>query len=180
LDDTAEWIAAYGGMAGSIGTIYERREKRQMIEGVVQKKLVKHFDDRGFFMELLREEDAIFAKFGQASFSKSYPGVIKAFHYHEDQDDIWYFPQGHAQVVLYDMRVDSPTYKHTNVYYMGEDQPYMLLIPRGVAHGYRVLGGEPACILYFTNTSYNPEHPDEHRIPYNDPSIGFDWSTRHR
>lgn len=150
------------------------------IQGVAKKNLIKHFDDRGFFMELLREDDAIYEKFGQASLSKSYPGVIKAFHYHEHQDDIWYFPVGHAQVVLHDMRADSPTYGQTEVHYLGEDQPYMLFIPRGVAHGYRVLGGEPATILYFTNMAYNPANPDEYRIPHDDPDIGFDWSTKNR
>jgi dTDP-4-dehydrorhamnose 3,5-epimerase len=49
-----------------------------------------------------------------------------------------------------------------------------------VAHGYRVLGNSPAVIVYFTTKSYNPKNPDEYRIPWNDPSIGFDWETKHR
>jgi dTDP-4-dehydrorhamnose 3,5-epimerase len=151
-----------------------------MIEGVAKKPLLRHSDDRGSFMELLREDDAIFGRFGQASLSMTYPGVIKAFHYHQKQDDIWYFPFGNAQVVLHDLRPDSPTRGQTDVYYMGEDQPYLLFIPRGVAHGYRVLGNRPAWILYFTNLAYNPHDPDEFRLPYDDPSIGFDWQTRFR
>lgn len=151
-----------------------------MIEGVAKKPLLRHSDDRGSFMELLREDDAIFGRFGQASLSMTYPGVIKAFHYHKKQDDIWYFPFGHAQVVLHDLRPDSATRGQTDVYYMGEDQPYLLFIPRGVAHGYRVLGNRPAWILYFTNLAYDPRDPDEYRLPYDDPSIGFDWQTRFR
>ncbi|WP_248927699.1 dTDP-4-dehydrorhamnose 3,5-epimerase family protein [Paenibacillus hamazuiensis] len=151
-----------------------------MIEGVKKKNLIKHCDDRGYFMELLREDDEMFGHFGQASLSMSYPGVIKAFHYHEHQDDIWFFPSGNAQVVLHDLRTDSPTHGQTDVYYMGENNAYLLLIPRGVAHGYRVLGSGPATILYFTNQVYNPSQPDEYRISYNDPSIGFDWQTRFR
>jgi dTDP-4-dehydrorhamnose 3,5-epimerase len=151
-----------------------------MIEGVKTKSLIKHCDDRGFFMELLREDDELFGHFGQASLSMSFPGVIKAFHYHDHQDDIWYFPKGHAQVVLHDMRSKSSTYQQTQVYYMGEENPYLLLIPRGVAHGYRVLGNEPLQILYFTNQAYNPKHADEHRLSFDDPAIGFDWSTHNR
>jgi dTDP-4-dehydrorhamnose 3,5-epimerase len=151
-----------------------------MIEGVRKKALKKHCDDRGYFMELLREDDDIFGHFGQASLSMSYPGVIKAFHYHDFQDDIWYFPKGSAQVVLHDMRPDSGTYQNTEVYYMGEDNSYLLFIPRGVAHGYRVLGNQPLQILYFTNQAYNPEKPDEHRVASDDPSIGFDWITKNR
>ncbi|TDF97560.1 dTDP-4-dehydrorhamnose 3,5-epimerase family protein [Paenibacillus piri] len=150
------------------------------IQGVMKKQLVKHSDDRGYFMELLRNDDAMYGSFGQASLSMSFPGVIKAFHYHRLQDDIWYFPSGHAQVVLHDMRKDSPTYRQTDVYYMGEDNSFLLFIPRGVAHGYRVLGPKPVSIVYFTNMAYNANEPDESRLAYDDPEIGFDWSTKNR
>ncbi|MFC4077972.1 dTDP-4-dehydrorhamnose 3,5-epimerase family protein [Salinithrix halophila] len=151
-----------------------------MIEGVTFKKLVKHCDDRGTFMEVLRDDEALLERFGQLSASLTYPGVIKAFHYHDYQDDLWYFPVGNAQVVLHDLRSDSPSQGKTGVYYMGEENPSLLLIPKGVAHGYRVLGQRPAMIVYVTTRSYNPDHPDEKRIPYDDPSIGFNWETRHR
>jgi dTDP-4-dehydrorhamnose 3,5-epimerase len=152
-----------------------------MIEGVKIKKLVKHCDDRGFFAELVRnDEPELLSKFGQASWSMTYPGVIKAFHYHEKQDDLWFFPSGSAQVVLYDMRENSQTQGKTEVYYMGDENPIMLLIPKGVAHGYRVLGKKPATIIYFTTESYNPKNPDEKRISWNDPMIGFNWETMNR
>jgi len=151
-----------------------------MIQDVVVKKLARHSDDRGFFMEILRDDDKLLKNFGQASMSKSYPGVIKAFHYHERQDDIWFFPVGNAQVVLYDMRETSPTKGETNVFYLGEDNPQVLVIPIGVAHGYRVLGNEPACIVYFTTESYDPKNPDEKRLEWNDPMIAFDWTTKHK
>lgn len=151
-----------------------------MIKGVIVKKLVRHPDNRGFFMEILRDDDGIFRRFGQASMSKSYPGVIKAFHYHEIQDDIWFFPVGDAEVVLYDRREESPTKGETNVFYLGEDNPEVVLIPAGVAHGYRVLGNKTACIIYFTTNSYNPKEPDEKRIHWDDPVIGFDWGLKNR
>jgi dTDP-4-dehydrorhamnose 3,5-epimerase len=151
-----------------------------MIEGVKVKRLTKHCDERGYFMELVRDDENLLSRFGQASMSMSYPGVIKAFHYHEKQDDVWFFPMGNAQVVLYDLREDFKTYGQTNVFYMGEDNPIVLVIPKGVAHGYRVLGEKPGAIIYFTTESYNPNQPDEKRIPWNDPVIGFDWGTKYR
>ena len=151
-----------------------------MIQGVVVKKLVRHPDDRGYFMEILRDDDNLLRRFGQASFSKSYPGVIKAFHYHEKQDDLWFFASGNAQVVLHDLRTESPTRGQTDVLYMGEDNPILVVIPQGVAHGYRVLGNEPAVIIYFTTRSYDPRDPDERRVAWDDPSIGFSWTTRFR
>lgn len=150
------------------------------IEGVMTKKLVKHCDDRGFFAEVIRDDENILTNFGQLSWSSSFPGVIKAFHYHKEQDDVWFFPSGNAQVVLHDIREDSKTKGITNVYYMGEDNPIVLLIPKGVAHGYRVLGEKTATIIYCTTLAYNPLQPDEKRIPWNDPKIGFDWKTQNR
>ncbi|MED4533616.1 dTDP-4-dehydrorhamnose 3,5-epimerase family protein [Metabacillus fastidiosus] len=149
-----------------------------MIDGVIVKQITKFCDDRGFFAELIREDEGILPHFGQASWSMSYPGIIKAFHYHEKQDDLWFFPSGNAQVVLHDLRVDSKTNGETDVFYMGDDNPIVLFIPKGVAHGYRVLGEKPLTIIYFTTKAYDKENPDEKRIPWNDPLIGFDWETK--
>lgn len=151
-----------------------------MIHGVRVKRLVRHCNDRGFFQEILRDDDGLLERFGQASMSKTYPGVIKAFHYHERQDDLWFFPVGNVQVVLHDLRVGSPTHGETDVFYMGEEEPTLLLIPSRVAHGYRTLGETPSICIYFTTLSYDVMNPDEKRLPYNDESIGFDWTTKMR
>ena len=150
------------------------------IEGVKIKKLIRHPDDRGFFQEILRDDDELLRRFGQASLSMSYPGVIKAFHYHERQDDLWFFPVGSAQVVLYDQRSNSATRGITQVLYPGHDNPLLIVIPVGVLHGYRVLGQTPLMIVYFTTESYRPDQPDEKRVAWDDPTVGFDWTTQHR
>jgi dTDP-4-dehydrorhamnose 3,5-epimerase len=151
-----------------------------MIEGVKIKEIVTHSDDRGFFREILRDDDNLLEKFGQTSQTTSYPGVIKAFHFHKKQDDHWYVAAGNIQAVLYDLREDSPTYKETQVVYMGENNPLLLTIPKGVAHGYRVLGNKPAMVFYHTTYSYDRENPDEGRISFDDPKINFDWTTKNR
>jgi len=151
-----------------------------MIEGVKIKKLVRHCDDRGFFSEVLRDDEGLLKKFGQTSYTETHPGVIKAFHYHKKQDDLWFVCKGMAQVVLHDLREGSPTHGETQVIVAGEDNPCLILIPVGVAHGYRVLGNERVGLLYHTTESYKADDPDEERIDFDDPSIGFDWSTKNR
>ena len=150
------------------------------IHDVVIKPLVTHSDDRGYFREILRDDDELLRRFGQTSITKSYPGVIKAFHWHQDQDDLWYVADGMARVVLYDRREDSPTRGETQVIYAGEDNPVLIYIPTGVAHGYQVLGSKPVVVFYHVTKSYNPAEPDEMRIPFDDPEIGFDWSIQNR
>ena len=150
------------------------------IHDVVVKKIVTHSDDRGYFREILRDDDGLLRRFGQTSITKTYPGVIKAFHWHNHQDDIWYVADGMVRVVLYDIRPDSPTCGQTQVIFAGEDNSVVILIPVGVAHGYQVLGNKPALLFYHVTHSYNPANPDEERIPWDDPEIGFDWVIRNR
>lgn len=155
--------------------------KEGKIQGVKYKPLVRHSDDRGYFSEVARDDEGLLTKFGQMSVSKTNPGVVKAFHYHKKQDDLWFFPVGNARVVLHDLREESPTKGTTEQYFMGEDNPGSLLIPAGVAHGYQVLGNTPVQIVYLTTESYNPAEPDEERIAWNDTKIiNFDWTIENK
>jgi len=148
------------------------------IKGVVITPLNTFPDDRGYFREIFRIADSPLSKAAQLSSTMSYPGVIKAFHYHKKQDDLWFCAKGMVQAVLYDRRKSSPTYKQTQVVPLGDQQPQTLFIPHGVIHGYKVLGPEPAHIIYATNQVYNPD--DELRLPHDDEEISFDWSIQPR
>jgi dTDP-4-dehydrorhamnose 3,5-epimerase len=145
-----------------------------MIEGVEIKDLVTHTDERGFFREVIRATDDVFAEgFGQWSHSLMFDGVIKAWHFHHVQTDWWYVCSGVLRVGLCDMRPDSRTYKATMDFLMGDLQPARILkIPPGVAHGCKTAQG-PVNLLYVTSHVYDPD--DEMRLPFNDPDIDFDW-----
>lgn len=147
-----------------------------MIEGVILKELVTHADKRGFFREIVRTNDDIFAEgFGQWSHSLMFDNVTKAWHYHKIQTDWWYVCSGVLRVGLCDMRENSATYKQTMDFLMGDlQQPRILKIPSGVAHGCQTIQG-PVNLFYITSHVYNPD--DEFRIAYNDPGINFDWLT---
>lgn len=150
------------------------------IHDVVIKTLVTHSDDRGYLREVLRDDDEMLRQFGQLTVTMTYPGVIKAFHWHKEQDDVWYIADGMARIVMYDRRPDSPTLGETQVVFAGEQKPLSVLIPKGIAHGYQVLGHKPVLLLYAVTHSYNASDPDEQRIPFDDPEIGFDWSVVNR
>ena len=153
---------------------------RSLIQGVVVKSVVVHADDRGLLMEVVRDDEPVFRPVRQTTFTITYPGVVKAFHWHRRQWDVWFFATGMAQTVLHDLREGSPTAGRTDVLYMGERRPLVVAIPPGVAHGYRVLGSVPAALFYHTTEPYDPAAPDEERIPFDDPRIGFDWLTQNR
>jgi len=156
-----------------------------MIEGVTIKKLVVHPDipdadqpgiKPGFLAEILRADEGLLKKFGQSTFTLTYEGTIKGFHWHERQDDLWFAATGKIMVVMHDLRVDSQTFGQTQVLYAGRDDYKLIVIPTGVAHGYKVISKEPVLLFYHTTEVYDPKNPDEKRIPWNDPKIGFDWN----
>ena len=139
-------------------------------------------DDRGYFLEVARLSQSFAADFPahstQISAALNYPGTIKAFHIHREQTDLWTPAMGMFQVVLIDLREDSPTFGVRNTLYVGALRPWQILIPPGVAHGYKVLGAEPAMLVYLTDRFYNPS--DEGRIPYNDEKLAYDWELQHK
>ena len=151
-----------------------------MIEGVRAVPLKPHVDERGFLVELLRSDDPHFQKFGQCYASLNYPGVIRAWHWHERQDDFWVVVQGMIKAVCFDRRPDSATLGEVDEFFLGEHDYRMLVIPRGVAHGYKTIGIKPSVLINFPTEPYDREKPDEFRLPYDTPEIPYDWEIRYR
>ena len=145
-----------------------------MIEGVIVKPLETFTDERGFFREMIRVTDPFFREgFGQWSVSVMYTGVIKAWHIHQKQVDWWYVHRGVLKVALYDTRQNSSTHQERMELLLGDTHPSQVLrIPPWVAHGCKCLHG-PTDLFYITSRVYDPQ--DEGRIPYNDPTINYDW-----
>jgi len=145
-----------------------------MIDGVIIKIVDRHPDERGFFEELIRVSDPFFSEgFGQLSRSLMHEGVVKAWHVHKSQIDWWYIATGTVKVALYDTRNTSPTKGQVQELILGEEgQDAILKIPSGVAHGCKVLKG-PSNLIYVTSSMYSKN--EEGRVPYDDPSIGYDW-----
>jgi dTDP-4-dehydrorhamnose 3,5-epimerase len=165
-----------------IGKLIAVADSPDAIEGVRIFPFPLWPDDRGYFLEVARMGKGSVADFPmestQVSAALSYPGTIKAFHFHKFQTDCWVPVQGMFQVALVDLRKDSRTHGLRNTLYVGALRPWQLIIPPGVAHGYKVIGPNPAMLVYLTNRFYDPK--DEGRIPHNDPQIAYDWETQHK
>ncbi len=165
-----------------LGELIVRPDSGRLIEGVAIEPQALYPDDRGHFLEVARLSQGLLAAFPgastQVSAALSYPGAIKAFHYHRYQTDCWVPVSGLLQVALVDLRAASRTFGERNTFYIGALRPWRVLIPPGVGHGYKVVSPEPAVLVYVTDRFYNPE--DEGRIPYDDPGINYDWEIQHK
>ena len=165
-----------------IGSVITSPDSPHLIAGVRIAPLALWPDDRGHFLEVQRFGQGLAASFPaestQVSSAFTYPGTVKAFHYHRRQTDCWTPVAGMLQVALVDLREGSATFGARNTIYAGVVRPWQILVPPGVAHGYKVLGMEPALLVYLTDRFYDPD--DEGRIAYNDPHIAYDWETQHK
>ena len=165
-----------------IGHVILSPDSPKVIDGVKLNPYALWPDDRGYFLEVLRLGNGPASDFNpattQVSAALSYPNTIKAFHYHLEQTDLWVPAQGMLQVALVDLRRQSPTFGVKNTLYAGAMRPWQILIPPGIAHGYKVIGPDPAMLVYVTNRFYNPK--DEGRIPYDEPRIAYDWELQHK
>lgn len=158
--------------------------KKPTIEGVQLINLNQFVDDGGALAEIVRFDDAGCLqlipefKIKQATFSQVLPGVIKAFHMHYNQEDVWFvLPCDRLLIGLFDARKGSPTYKEQMRFVMGAGKAQILYIPRGVAHGMANPYDKTANMVYFVNQCFNAEKPDEFRLPWDTAGDDF-WEVR--
>ncbi len=146
-----------------------------MIDGVKTKKLRVIPDERGWLMEILRNDDDIYQEFGQVYMTTAYPGVTKAWHMHKKQTDNFTCIHGIMKVALYDAREDSPTYGELNEFFVGDKNPLLISVPPFVYHGFKGIGTEVAYFVSAPTLPYNYDEPDEFRLPADTDEIPYDW-----
>lgn len=147
------------------------------IDGVIITPLTANVDDRQRLTVYLKASDTHFRGFAQSYVSISSQGVVKAWHYHLKQTDIWYVASGKIKVGLFDARADSPTNGIVNEVIMGGGDEIALTIPPGVFHGYVALTSE-AMLINTTDQPYDTK--DEFRAAWDDPRFGFNWGIENR
>lgn len=150
-----------------------------VIEGVEIRPITVHGDERGSLFEIIRSDDAVFRKFGQAYITKCLPGWVKGWHYHKIQTDYFCVLRGIAKIVLFDRRPSSASAQAVQEVIQRGDSPALLIIPPGVVHGFENCCDEEVWILNVPTEPYNRRNPDEFRIPLNDSVIPYTpWRNR--
>jgi dTDP-4-dehydrorhamnose 3,5-epimerase len=149
------------------------------IEGVLLIELVVHGDTRGFFVERFQAErfaeQGLPSRFVQDNHSRSTPGVLRGLHYQHTpaQGKLVGVTRGRIWDVAIDVRPDSPTFGRMVGAELSDMNGRLLWIPAGFAHGYCVLGDEPADLLYKVDALYNPK--GEGGIAWDDPELAVPW-----
>lgn len=142
------------------------------IADVIIAKPASHNDGRGNFSEIFRQ--SWFPSFkGAIQWNKSdkKAGSLVGLHYHINQSDYWFAFTGRANVVLHDLRLDSPTKDVTLQLEIGEENPIGIFIPPGVSHGF--VAFTDLTLSYLVDGYYDPA--EELGVAWDDPDIGAEW-----
>ncbi|MCC8154073.1 MAG: dTDP-4-dehydrorhamnose 3,5-epimerase [Tannerellaceae bacterium] len=139
-------------------------------------------DERGYFMETFKQEEFNTyignINFIQLNESCSSKDVIRGLHYQLapwSQAKLVRVIQGTVLDVAVDLRKESPTFgKSVTIELSGENKK-QLFIPRGFAHGFRVLS-DKAVFTYMVDNVYMPAY--ERCIYFNDPTIAVNWQIQ--
>ena len=135
-------------------------------------------DARGWFFESWNRRTLAAAgldvDFVQDNHSRSIRGVLRGLHYQVEhaQGKLVRVVVGEVFDVAVDLRERSPTFGRHVALRLSADDPRMLWVPPGFAHGFVVLS-EVAEFLYKTTDYWYPEH--ERTLLWNDPALGIDW-----
>ena len=137
-----------------------------------------HFDERGVFIESLRQnilKDAInqSINFVQENIVRSKKNVFRGLHFQKtpySQSKLVSVQNGKILDFVIDLREGSKTFGESYSINLSSDNNLSLFVPADFAHGYLTLE-ENTVVSYKVDNYYSPSH--EEGIRYNDPSINI-------
>ena len=118
------------------------------------KYLTEHRDERGSFTEIFR---TILDNIVQVNLSISRPGIVRAWHRHQHQNDYICVIQGKAKICVF----DGVNIKEI---FVSGAKKQVIYVPRNTWHGTKNIGKKNSLTLYGQTSQYNPKYPDEERL----------------
>lgn len=136
-------------------------------------------DQRGFFMEVYREDlykeqGLEIGRFVQQNHSRSAKGIVRGLHfqYQAPLGKLIRVINGQAFMVAVDIRKKSATLGKWFGLELSAENKRLFFVPPGFASGFAVTG-EVAEVEYLYTALFNPD--GESNILWNDPQIGIKW-----
>lgn len=134
-------------------------------------------DSRGRFIKTYNNDffqtNGLNLAIKESYYSISNKGVIRGMHFQTppyDHVKIVYVPSGKIIDVVLDIRKNSPTYGDYFEIELSEENGKILIIPKGLAHGFKSIK-DNTNVTYMQTSCYAPEN--DSGILYD--SFGYDW-----
>jgi len=132
-------------------------------------KFIKTFNDEFF------KENNLDIQIKETYYSISHKDVIRGMHFQTppyDHVKLVYVPFGKIIDVVLDIRKNSPTYGKCFSIELSSDNAKVLIIPKGLAHGFKSLQ-DYTNVTYMQTSGYAPD--SDGGIKYD--SFDFDWNS---
>lgn len=148
------------------------------IKGVLIKELTVHKDERGWLLEIFRNDEL--AKLNQpvmAYLSSTKPGIVRGPHEHKKQADLFCFLGFSTfRIYLWDNRKKSSSYKKKFTIDTTQLKPMLISVPPGVVHAYKNTGPTYGLVFNAPNRLYKGKkralavdeirHEDDPKSPF--------------
>ena len=127
-----------------------------IISDVIIRDLTKYQDNRGWLMELFRNDVVAEEYIPVMSYiSQTEPGIARGPHEHRDQADLFCFMGPSTfRLYLWDARTSSPSFCRRMVFDAGEQKPQAVIVPAGIVHAYKNIGLKPGWVINLPNRLY--------------------------
>lgn len=140
---------------------------RTLIHDVVFRptRPVPHED--GHVTEVARASwDIIGGPIVQVHLTTTLPGRLRAWGLHQRSADRLFVASGLVKFVVFDGRLESPTYGCVNEVTMSETSPGLLIVPPNLYHGWKNIGSSEAIVINMPTAMYDYEAPDALDLPW--------------
>lgn len=129
-------------------------------------------DERGELTEIFREDWPDVPAPVQWNFVRTEANVLRGVHVHVTHVDCLVALHGRMQVGINDLRAGSIGHNQGGIVELSGDNPSVLMIPPGVAHGFYFAG--PASFVYGVSHYWDPVN-DEFGCRWDDPALRIPW-----
>jgi dTDP-4-dehydrorhamnose 3,5-epimerase len=146
------------------------------IHGVRLRELAQIATAGGPVLHMLRNDDPLYAGFGEIYFSEILPGAVKAWKRHRLQTQLFAVPRGLVEVVICDTREHSPSRGAVESFMLGRPDAYRLLrIPPLLWYGFAARGETPGLVANCADLPHAPEESE--RLPRDTPLLPYSWKA---
>jgi dTDP-4-dehydrorhamnose 3,5-epimerase len=150
----------------------EGKNVQPLTHGVTFREVPTHVDDRGSVFEIFdprwnwHPDPLVFAY----AFTLR-PGFVKGWNLHKLHEDRYFVLKGEMELVLYDVRPDSPTCGQCSRIILSEHNRRLVNVPVNVWHADHNIGSCDVLTINFPTKAYDHADPDKYRLPIDTPLI---------
>ena len=146
--------------------------------GVTFRRAVTQIDDRGSVCEMYdprwqwHPDPFVFVYMFTLR-----PGKVKGWGLHKLHEDRYFVLLGEMEIVMYDVRPESPTRGQISRVILSEYDRRLMNIPAGVWHANHNIGSKDAVVVNFPTRPYEHDKPDKSRLPLNTTEIPYTFEN---